>query len=88
MTNADVPTIATNGVIKNATNPYTGKVLKDQVDKSEVHVYRAFKWRIEENQGNTYGSVYYFKVRDNIFDMNNWGETRIDLGTTKKGNSK
>ncbi|MBQ0015269.1 MAG: hypothetical protein KBS82_08130 [Oscillospiraceae bacterium] len=88
MTNADVPTIATNGVIKNATNPYTGKVLKDQVDKSEVHVYRAFKWRIEENQGNTYGSVYYFKVRDNIFDMNNWGETRIDLGTTKKGSSK
>ena len=84
MTNADVPTIATQGIIKNATNPYTGKVLSEQVDKSEVYVYRAFKWQVEENQGNTYGSVYYFKVRDNIFDINNWGETRIDLGTTKK----
>lgn len=84
MTNADVPTIATKGVIKNAINPYTGKVLSEQVDKKEVYVYRATDWQVGSNQGNTYTSVYYYKVKDNIFDINNWGLTRIDYGTTKK----
>ena len=66
--------------IKNAKNPYTGKLLADTVKKDEVHVYIARNWQVEANQGNTFGNNLYFKVHDNIFDVNNWSTTRINPG--------
>jgi len=78
MTNADVPTMATDGLIKNAKNPYTGKLLADTVKKDEVHVYIARNWQVEANQGNTFGNNLYFVVHDNIFDVNNWSTRRIN----------
>lgn len=83
MTNADVPIFATDGVIENATNPYTGNVLKDMVDKKEVHVYRAYNWQVEDNRGNTFNTANYFRVKDNIFDLNNWSTMKIYPGSTK-----
>lgn len=80
MTNADVPTLATKDLIKNPTNPYTGKKLADTVKKDEVHVFIAHNWQVEANRGNTFGGNMYFKVHDNIFDLNNWSTARINPG--------
>ncbi|MBR6478879.1 MAG: sulfatase-like hydrolase/transferase [Clostridia bacterium] len=80
MTNADTPYLATNGLIKNAKNPYTGKVIAETVKKDEIHPYIGHNWQIETNQGNTFGGNTYFVVHDNIFDINNWSTTRINPG--------
>lgn len=78
MTNADTPVLATQGLIKNAKNPFTGKVLKDTVNKEEVHPLIGHNWQVEANQGNTFGINFYFAVHDNIFDINNWSTKRIN----------
>ena len=54
MTNADVPALAMDGLIKNMTNPYTGN-------------------KIEVGNKNEYSiSAIKAKVKNNIFDINNW----------------
>ena len=37
MTNADTSILATDNLIENAKNPFTGKVLKDAVYKDKIY---------------------------------------------------
>jgi YidC/Oxa1 family membrane protein insertase len=73
MTTADVPTLATAGLIDNPVNPFTGKPL--YVDKDNgVKVttsrkiypthHGKYKFRIDDDE--------YLFVHDNIFDSENW----------------
>jgi len=74
MTNADVPEIAIQGIIPNAANPFTGKILTSESKKSGVTVsdtplsmpyqHTKYKFNITSDQ--------WFHVHDNIFDPNNW----------------
>ncbi len=78
MTTADVPTIATEGVIKNAKNPFTGSKFIETVKKDEVHVLISHNWDVANHiSNNTYGSYLYFNVKDNIFDLSNWSTKNI-----------
>ena len=72
MTNGDVPVIAITDTLKSTTNPFTGKDLIKQVDKTEIHISANHKWEVEENDGTTYTPSKYFYVHDNIFDLDNW----------------
>lgn len=73
MTNADVPTLATNGLIEQPVNPFTGKEINsDYKLQGEQHIFFTEAWDTTVNNGNTFLPGDWFAVQDNIFDMNNW----------------
>ncbi len=75
MTNADVPTLATGGLIENPVNPFTGKPINwDPKLESEQHILYSDKWDTAVNNGNTYLPGKWLSVWGNIFDLNNWKE--------------
>ena len=81
MTNADVATLATAGVIKDPMNPFTGVPIDDRIKKSgPVIVTDSFNWVVSINNGTKFDLVdgKWWLVHDSIFDMNNW--TEMDKG--------
>ena len=59
MTNADVPTVATEGLIDAPINPYTGNPINnDQKFERDQYVYA--------------DGDYYWAVNNDIYDLNNW----------------
>lgn len=73
MTNADVPTLATQNLIENATNPFTGKKI-DNAEKTahDQLITMSTDWIIYENNGNTFLPSTWASVHDNIWDLSNW----------------
>lgn len=81
MTNADVPTIAMEGLIDNPVNPFTGKVVNnDEKYAHPQYLNTAFKWSTSEPDRTQFDLTdgKWFSVKDNIFDRNNWEEIEID----------
>ncbi len=73
MTNADVPTLATQGVIENPVNPYTGKPINnDEKYAHEQYVILSDEWSVLENNGNTFLPAKWASVKDDIHNKNNW----------------
>ena len=76
MTNADVATIATRGIIDKPVNPYTGNFINDDMKKngdiliSDADTPHPISLR-DRTTYITEGS-HWWTVQDNIFDMNNW----------------
>ena len=76
MTNADVPTLATDGLIDDPVNPFTGKPINS--DEKMAHdqiITTNWLWNIKENNGttfNTEGDGHWYSIHDNIFDAGNW----------------
>ncbi len=73
MTNADVPTLALNGLVENAVNPFTGK----EINNSEKFAHDQFiimstDWDVTNNNGNTYSASRWATVKENIWDLDNW----------------
>ena len=73
MTNADVPVLATQDIIENPTNPFTGKA----ITSDEKHAHPQFTelfgdWHADVNNGNTFMPCQWACVEDNIWDMDNW----------------
>lgn len=65
MTNADVPTIAMNGLIEDPVNPNTGKQISDaQKHEREQYVYDDDDW---------------LSVHDDVYDLNNWKVEEIEF---------
>ena len=75
MTNADVPHLATDGVIEDAKNPFSGNRL-DGREKFEndgkQKVFSSRDFDTQFNQGNRFNPGYWYTVHDNVYDMNNW----------------
>lgn len=74
MTNADVPTLATEGVIERPVNPYTGNKINSGPKKEKQVITTSTIHNISENNGNVFDSSdgEWWSVGDNIFDENNW----------------
>lgn len=73
MTNGDVPTLATDGIIDNPVNPFTGKEINsDEKTSHDQYVINSSDWGIDENNGNRFLPSDWFAVHDNIWDKNNW----------------
>ena len=83
MTNADVPYLASSGLIDDPRNPFTGKAI-DNTAKVDHKVQLIFnpkaKNSIDNNNGYTFNSdgLYWYGVHDNLFDLNNWSHEEID----------
>lgn len=73
MTTADTPSLALNGLIENPVNPFTGNAIdSSSKGESEQHIMYSSAWSTSENNGNTFLPGYWFAVKDNIFEAENW----------------
>ena len=73
MTNADVPTLATAGLIENPINPFTGKPINsDEKTAHDQFIITASDWDLQENNGNTFLPGTWARVKNNLWDKNNW----------------
>lgn len=73
MTNADVPTIATENIVSNATNPFTGNTINNLGKSAEMqYVLGSDKWETRVNNGTKFLPGIWFSVKDDVRDSNNW----------------
>lgn len=73
MTNADVPTLATAGVIDKAINPFTGKVIESTEKTAHPqYIIASDDLSVSKNNGNTYLPSRWYSVSDSIWDKSNW----------------
>lgn len=73
MTNADVPTLATQGIIDEPVNPFTGRVITNENKyEQEQYVFGSCEWDVSVNNGNVFRPGMWFSVRDSIKDKSNW----------------
>lgn len=81
MTLADVPLLATEGLVKNPVNPFTGKQLTDQEKYAHAqHIIASFNWDPEKNCGNQFEASRWLAVREDIWKKQNWvylGEDKV-----------
>lgn len=74
MTNADVPTLATDGLINNPVNPYTGNAInsayKNEHDRQYVIV--STEYDIHKNKGNQFLPSEWATVTGDVRDLDNW----------------
>ena len=72
MTQADVPTLAFDGIIEDPVNPSTGKPVNNDAKKGEQKIFFSEKSAITTNNGNVFEKGIWYSVHDDIFDVNNW----------------
>ena len=73
MTQADVPTLAVDSLIDNPVNPFTGKEINnDEKTAHDQYIIYSWDFDIAINNGNTFIPSKWYKVKDNIWDLNNW----------------
>ena len=76
MTNADVPAIATKGIIKNPKNPVTGKEIKEipPAEKKASGIVLTHNWHPGKNGLNTFTVPEddWYTISENLFEAKNW----------------
>lgn len=73
MTNADVPTLATEGLIDNPVNPFTGnEINSDEKTAHDQYVFVSNDWDVSGNNGTTYLPGEWLSVHDDVRDPSNW----------------
>jgi hypothetical protein len=73
MTNADVPFLATDGIIQNPVNSFNGEALNANKEQG-VTITTAQRWQLEKQMRYSYDirPDEWLRVHDNIFDPGNW----------------
>ena len=80
MTNADVPSLAVEGIIENPVNPFTGKLItSDEKYAHEQIIIRSGIIDTAENTGTTFQPSTWASVKDDIWNQDNW--TFSDVNT-------
>ena len=81
MTNADVPTIAMEGIVDNPVNPATGNPINSDAKFGDLYVdysltHDEILWNPDYNQGNTFfyddDYKWFQLVGDSIFEDDDW----------------
>jgi len=74
MTNADVPTLATQNLIENAANPYSGKVFSMEGKENGIFVTTSDAWDPVDHGKYVFNikKNEWLFVHDNIHDSENW----------------
>ncbi len=72
MTNADVPLLATRGIVNSPVNPYTGSILSDDYKKGDMLVSPGIDICFPFGSGYDDGGGGWYRVHDSIFDEDNW----------------
>ena len=74
MTNGDVPTLATQNLIQNATNPFTGKAITNTAKSGKQYLFASTIYDVEVNNGNVFLPGDWYSVHDDASDINNWSK--------------
>lgn len=73
MTNADVPTLAFQGLIDDPINPATGNAItNDEKYAHDQYVCGTYDWDTSVNNGNQFMPCMWFSIHDDVRDINNW----------------
>lgn len=73
MTNADVPTLAADGLIQNPINPFTGKEINsDEKTAHDQYLIVSDDWDVNINNGNTFMPGRWISVSDDLWDKDDW----------------
>ena len=73
MTNGDVPTLATQGVLENPVNPFTGKPINSSEKTAHDQlVILSRGWDVDENNGNAYLPGPWASITGSIWEKDNW----------------
>jgi len=73
MTNADVPTMAVEGLIQDPVNPFTGEPINsDEKTAHDQLIIVSDQWGASNYTGSTFLPSTWIRVRDNIWDAENW----------------
>lgn len=73
MTNADTPGLATNGLVNNAVNPFSGNPLyAPEKKKAPQKVIFSGANDVLTNGTNIFEKSQWYSVRDNVWDRSNW----------------
>lgn len=76
MTNADVPTLATSGVIENPTNPFTGKRITDTEKTAHSQfIIDSEHWTIRGNHGNTFKAANWIEFSATNSNASIWNQS-------------
>ncbi|MCL2139821.1 MAG: hypothetical protein FWH41_09885, partial [Treponema sp.] len=74
MTNADVPSLAMEGLIENAVNPFTGNQINMKAKEKPLYIAVSGSIHLQNKQTTQFSlnkeNDYY--VHKNIFDTKNW----------------
>lgn len=75
MTQSDVPTMATQDVIANPTNPFTGRPISNAEKYAhDQYILASWDWDVGTNNGTTFLPGVWFAVHTDMRDMRNWRE--------------
>ena len=75
MTNADVPTLALEGVVENPINPFTGNPVNSEAKADGVYITVDDIFQLHHNKSDyifTVKDEFWYHVKDNIFIDSNW----------------
>ena len=73
MTNADVPTLASEGVIADPVNPFTGRQINDSEKTAhDQFVMTSKDWSVTSNNGNMFHASGWAVITNNIWDRSDW----------------
>ena len=73
MTNADVPTMALNGLIDDPVNPFTGNAITDDAKNGHAQIVLvSHKYDVTVNNGNAFLPGRWLSVSGNVLDCESW----------------
>lgn len=72
MTNADVPALATKGLVDDPVNPFTGNALAGNEKEQTQYVILSSDWDISVNNGNQFLPAQWAAVNGDVRIKDNW----------------
>lgn len=78
MTNADVPYLSVDGVIKNPMNPFTGNQITNDAKNGVQYVLESHEWSVTKNNGNQFLAGEWLTVENDVRDRDNWSIVSTD----------
>ena len=78
MTIADVPALACDEIIADASNPYSGNQFVQPEEKQTVSILASNRSNIHTNNGNTFLPGIWLSVHDDVYNIENWSVMATD----------
>ena len=72
MTNADVPSLASSGLINDPVNPFSGKPINSDAKKHPSTVFYSANWNPEDLTGNVYPKCVKYEISDDPHNPASW----------------
>ncbi len=72
MTNADTPALATEGIIDDPVNPFTGNRISSDYKESGIEVIDSLDYYIDLNNGYKFLPGDWYSLKGSMFKKENW----------------